>query len=280
MFNKNSIPATMIFSIVLISMYGLNILNPTGFHTIFVLKNALVDFYPWQIITYIFNDATSVLYYFFKVLIIFWFCSILESEWGTKHFSIFLLSGILAKSITALAINYFIPIIPFESLLNGYGSMLSPNSLMLTLMTAFGFIYPDQKIYLFFILPVRIKLISIISLAIAAIQLIMIFTTGNPLFISSLLAIIYLSGFLGLFIYFRRIFGSSIVLAKMKNPTHLHKYYSRKPVTSEKIKNTAEKRDISTMPLCEESDFDENDHYCKECDLLPRCITRKTETDK
>ena len=185
-------PISFVFSFLIIIFLALKIMNPEGFKILFVLENNLKNFYPWQLITYIFNDSTSLLYYFFKVLIVFWFCSRIEVLWGSVHFSILIISGILAKSFMALIVYQFIPNFPFESLLNGYGSALSPNPVMLTLITTFGFAFPNEKIYLFFILPFSLKIFAYISMALAVLQLILFFMQGLPLFIAFSIAVVYM----------------------------------------------------------------------------------------
>lgn len=279
MFKKNSIPTTITFVMLMVFMYALKVINEDGFYKLFVLKQNFIDFYPWQLITYIFFDNTTLFYYFFKLLIFFWFCSVLESEWGTLHFSIFLIVSIVVKSITAVCMNYFIPGINFESLLNGFDSLLNPNSLMLCLMTAFGFIYPDNKIYLFFIIPIKIKYLSIFSLSIALIHFLMIFMSGLPFIISLVYGTIYISGFMGLIVYFNRIFGFNF--SKIGNP----KRYKINSTINKKIIKENEKIlrsnvtpkiiEDSDLPLCDEIDFDINDSYCKNCERFSRCLSRK-----
>lgn len=270
--NKNPIPVTSVFAVLLVVMYALNTMNPNGFYQLFVLKNGLNAFYPWQIVTYIFRDNTSILYYFFKVMIIFWFSSTLEHEWGSLHFGIFLTLAVVVKSSVALFVNLFVPGIPFEYLLNGYGSLISPNPLMLSLLTAFGFIYPDHKIYLFFVIPVRVKMVSIISLVIALVQAFSLFTSTPSLFAGFILAFIYLSGYTGIIVYHRRIFASGLSGFDIRRVVkrNVSSFNSRLNIKSEKSPVKSE-----NVSLCEPEDFNADDQYCKTCGGFTKCKDRE-----
>lgn len=285
MFSKNGIRATFIFISAVILMYSLRVINPNEFLRLFVLKTGFENFFPWQIFTYIFWDNSTTLSFFFKVLILFWFSSTLEAEWGTLHYSLFLVAGILGKSLTAILWNLLLHRIPFEAFLNGYDSLLYPNSLMLSLMIAYGFIHKDEVIYLFFILPIKVKLLSIISMVFASIQILLLFTASNPFHVNLVFVSIYLSGYLGVFLYAQRIFDFprfNFKLAKFKR--------KQTPLSNSVQETNLEILDAPSsdsslvktpasdhLPLCDPIDFEENDAYCQTCNRYPRCLQRKKE---
>lgn len=286
---QQGLPVTFTLIFLMILTFILQKANPTMFVKYFALKGGFVDFYPWQFVSYIFLENISGFTFFFKALIVFMFSSSLEAGWSSTKLGIFLVLTVLPKSIIAAIFSIFTPGLPLEAILNGVDGLLNPNSLFLSLMIAYGFLHREEVIYLFFIIPIKIWTLAVISIIFAAIGMLgTLATMGLPL--NVILTIIQLSGYLGILVFSGQIFRLANVSRKYHvfrkkhvSPDTITLEETRK-VLEEMIKITEETREEEKRnsednnPLCDPIDFDENDQYCKDCEKFKRCLERKKTT--
>lgn len=284
---QQGMPVTFTLIFLMVLTFILQKTNPQMFMKFFALKSGFVDFYAWQFITYIFLDNISGFSFFFKALIVFMFSSSLEMGWSSGKLLLFFALTVLPKSIIAAAFAFFIPgNLPLELILNGTDGLLNPNSLFLSLMIAYGFLHREEVIYLFFVIPIRIQTLSIISIIFAAIGILGTLAT-QELPLNIILTIIQLSGYLGILIFSRQIFR----LASTNRKYRIFKKRMTKPdkaaleetqrvleeiiKTTENLTKTKKKAVVQESQLCDPIDFDEEDSYCKNCDNFKRCLERK-----
>lgn len=104
----------------------------------------------WRLFTYQFIQG-GALSLFFNLLVLFIMGSVVEEEWGTFHFIGFYLMSTLGSAAVAFALG--IPLI---------GAYF----LSYSLLFAYAHMIPDQTFYIFFILPVKVKWLAWIALAI------------------------------------------------------------------------------------------------------------------
>lgn len=104
-------------------------------------------FYPWQILTYMFLHG-GFLHLFFNMLALWMFGLELEHLWGSRRFLIFYLlcgtGGALTNLLVAPLVGQAAPTVGASGAVFG-------------VLLAFGMLFPDRPIYLYFLLPVRAK---------------------------------------------------------------------------------------------------------------------------
>lgn len=111
----------------------------------------------WRLITWTFIPAVwSPIAVFFMVWVMVMIGRALEAEWGAFRVNLYLLGGIVAQVVGALV----------------FGSVPSSAFLYTTLFLAFAMLFPDRELLLFFILPVKIKYLGMISGALVVLSLI------------------------------------------------------------------------------------------------------------
>jgi membrane associated rhomboid family serine protease len=104
-------------------------------------------FYPWQIFTYMFMHA-GFLHIFFNMLALWMFGMELENVWGSKKFLIYYLLCGVGGALTNLAVG----------LLSGQGGpTVGASGAVFGVLLAFGMLFPDRPIYIYFLLPIRAK---------------------------------------------------------------------------------------------------------------------------
>jgi membrane associated rhomboid family serine protease len=131
-------------------VYLLNFLNP-DFVSILDLDLARVrQGQVWRLVTYIFIPRVSHPLWVLLALWFLWFIGEgLERAWGAFRLTLYFLLGMIGTTVAALRFQT-----PFSN-----------SMLVASLFYAFAWFYPEEVIYVFFILPVKIKWIAWFSAA-------------------------------------------------------------------------------------------------------------------
>lgn len=114
------------------------------------------DFLPWQIFTYMFLHG-GFFHLFFNMLMLWMFGMELENVWGAKKFlGYYIVCGIGA----ALAHLLIAPLI------SQGGPMVGASGAIFGVLVAFGMLFPDRPVYIYFLLPIpaRYFVIGLIAL--------------------------------------------------------------------------------------------------------------------
>jgi membrane associated rhomboid family serine protease len=105
----------------------------------------------WRLVTYIFIPQTlSPLWFLFALWFLWWVGEGVERAWGAFRLTLYFFVGMIGTTIAA----FF------------FGSNFSNSMLMASLFFAFARFYPEELIYVLFILPVRIKWLAWIFAAV------------------------------------------------------------------------------------------------------------------
>jgi hypothetical protein len=103
----------------------------------------------WRLVTFLFIPTQlSPMWVIINLYFTWWIGSSLEQHWGAFKFNAFYLLGVLGTIVAAL--------------IAGGSSNLYLDS---TLFLAFATLFPDVTIYLFFVLPIRVKWLGLLAAA-------------------------------------------------------------------------------------------------------------------
>lgn len=105
------------------------------------------QFLPWQVGTYMFLHG-GFLHLFFNMLVLWLFGTELEHLWGSKKFLFYYLTCGVGGALA----NLFI-----APLFGSVGPTVGASGAIFGILIAFGFLFPDRPIYLYFLLPIRAK---------------------------------------------------------------------------------------------------------------------------
>ena len=111
----------------------------------------------WRLFTFPFTEASNSGSIFVVVLTLyfyFWIGRALESIWGTLKLNLFYLTGILFTDLAAVLI-YLIFKIPI---------LVWPSYLHATLFLAVATLIPEQRILLFFFIPIKMKWMALVDI--------------------------------------------------------------------------------------------------------------------
>jgi membrane associated rhomboid family serine protease len=104
-------------------------------------------FYPWQIITAAFLHG-GFGHIFFNMLLLWMFGMRIENIWGSKRFATYYFICVVGASVAQLITVH---------LTGGYYPTLGASGGVLGVLLAFGMMYPNEPVYLYFLFPIKAK---------------------------------------------------------------------------------------------------------------------------
>lgn len=105
------------------------------------------NFWPWQLLTYMFIHG-GFWHLFFNMLALWMFGTELEHGWGSKRFALFYLACGIGGGITNLLV---------APLLGQAAPTVGASGAVFGVLLAFGVMFPERPIYLYFLLPIKAK---------------------------------------------------------------------------------------------------------------------------
>ncbi len=171
---------------VVMARFGIDLSNILGLH--FFMAS---DFHAYQLFTYMFMHG-NFSHLFFNMFALWMFGATLENIWGTKRFLLYYIlcglgAGLVQEGVQY--IEYVVKLSQYQSVNMGGGQII-PMAQYLNYMTtvgasgaiyglllAFGMMFPNSMIYLYFIMPIKAKWFVI---GYAVIELLTgVFSTGD-----------------------------------------------------------------------------------------------------
>ncbi len=110
----------------------------------------------WRVVTFVFMPEDDNVFFVLLTLYFYWFIgTTVENEWGAFRFNVFYLTGYLG----ALASGFII-------------GMTTNYYLNLTIFLAYAILNAESVVYIFFVIPIKVKWLAIIEFVLIAIDLI------------------------------------------------------------------------------------------------------------
>ena len=233
----------------------------------------------WRLFTYAFLTAGAI-ELLFKVLVFFFIAAPLEARWGTRRFLTIFGISVVVGGLTATAVGV--------ELSGGWGPTMA-------LMLIHGFLFPNSTLYLFFVIPVRVKTLAIIFSALFLITCVTMGLQGLALFLGMFSGVAYYM------IVTRSIPWARKTVRKASSgalkPTNVVKEIStaRMMAHAKKIMRECEKgkplsdedriyieellrHSDAAMALCSPYSFRPDNEICPPCREFGRCLKRWLET--
>lgn len=116
-----------------------------------LIAQSVIDGEVYRLVTFVFlPPATIPIFIFFALYLFYMMGGALEAHWGHFRFNLYILVGYLAT----VAVSFLNPEMPATNA--GIGA---------SVFLAFAWLYPDFQLLLFFILPVKIKYLAMLTWA-------------------------------------------------------------------------------------------------------------------
>ncbi len=258
-----------------------------GLTPIMVLQNL----YLWQFATYMFLHG-GFFHLFLNMYALLIFGVPIEQTWGSRKFIVYYMFTGIGAGITIFVINIILgSSASFVPTIGASGAVFG-------LLLAFGILYPNAEILLFFFLPIKAKYLVVLYGAIELYSLISTGGQGNISHVGHLGGLLF--GLVFFFITRKRAikFKTKITAATRKKETS-----AKRPIginaqddvsflaaLLEKLKKSGSDTltddevqhlkylEIMNEPdenLCDEVDFKNDDQYCIKCSSRAACLIRE-----
>ncbi len=149
-FGRYAVPnVTLGLIIVQVGAYLVGYQNPEVLVKIDLIPKLVLAGEVWRLVTFLFRPPLdNPVFAFFFWYLFYLMGTALEDTWGTFRYNVYLLVGYLAT----VAVSFLTPEAPaYNVFLQG------------SVFLAFAYLYPHFVIYLFFLLPVKIKWLALIT---------------------------------------------------------------------------------------------------------------------
>ena len=127
------------------------ILNWTGLNVTMILKGQI-----WRLVTWVISPPSSGNVLFFIIAILFFYYPIgmsLERTWGSFRYTLYIFSGIIFTVIGAFVLHFI-----GGSQVDFFAQhIFSTYYISLSIFLAYAMSYPDMRILLYFVIPIKMK---------------------------------------------------------------------------------------------------------------------------
>ena len=122
----------------------------------------------WRLISWVLVPPTTrPISLLFLVLLYYSLGTALERTWGTFRYNVYIFSGLLF-TVLGVFILYAVYFFGFHiELPLSMAGMVSTNYITMSIFLAFAAIYPEMEVYLYFILPIKMKWMALVYAAMA-----------------------------------------------------------------------------------------------------------------
>lgn len=203
-------------------------LNPIG--------STIISFYPWQLFTYLFMHA-NFWHLFLNMFALWMFGMELENIWGSKKFlAYYLMCGVGAGLATILITPLFTNLI--APTIGASGSVYG-------ILVAFGMLFPNREIFVYFLFPIKAKYFVIIYMGIE------LLSVGSNTGVAHLA---HLGGGLVGFVY---------LLITRNNVQDLFRFDKKQKITSKRPTNIYRNKYYDKYNTGSESDISDAEYYTR-----------------
>lgn len=140
----------------------------------------------WRIVTWIFQPTdTNILFLLIMMLFYYQLGMALERTWGAFRFNVYLIGGILLTVVGSI-LMYGVIYLVFGSDMaytasSLMGGLVSTTYINMSIFLAFATMYPDMQVMLYFIIPIKMKWMAIVYVAMSAYNVISTFSSINSM---------------------------------------------------------------------------------------------------
>lgn len=230
---------TLILILGYVIGYVINLVNDRMFGYLTLNPYMIMKGQVWRLISWILVPPSELS--LFTVVMLFFYYSIgrtLEQTWGKFKYNIFIISGIIFTVVSAMVAYFILPSSVYGmynisevntsetfQFVKGYiiSFYVSTYYINLSIFLLFAALYPDMQVMLYFIIPIKIKWLAYLDLALMAYE---IYKYG---FVCGVIVFASLLNFLIFFVLILQAKGNTTANARRKRD-YQKKVYSAKSV--------------------------------------------------
>ena len=168
---------TMYIIISYVLGYALMYINPGALSMLSLNVTKILQGQVWRLITWIVYPPSTSSPLWFVIAILFFYYPIsasLEHTWGKFKFTLYILSGMIFTVIAAFILHFVM-----GGVLDGLGGIIfSTYYISVSIVLAYSLTYPDMTVLLMFVIPIKMKWMSIVYAAIVIYDVARYFMNG------------------------------------------------------------------------------------------------------
>ena len=168
---------TMYIIISYVLGYALMYINPGALSMLSLNVTKIFQGQVWRLITWIVYPPSTSSPLWFVIAILFFYYPIsasLEHTWGKFKFTLYILSGMIFTVIAAFILHFVM-----GGVLDGLGGIIfSTYYISLSIFLAYSLTYPDMTVLLMFVIPIKMKWMSIVYAALVIYDVARYFMNG------------------------------------------------------------------------------------------------------
>lgn len=168
---------TMYIIISYVLGYALMYINPGALSMLSLNVTKILQGQVWRLITWIVYPPSTSSPLWFVIAILFFYYPIsasLEHTWGKFKFTLYILSGMIFTVIAAFILHFVM-----GGVLDGLGGIIfSTYYISLSIFLAYSLTYPDMTVLLMFVIPIKMKWMSIVYAALVIYDVARYFMNG------------------------------------------------------------------------------------------------------
>ena len=168
---------TMYIIISYVLGYALMYINPGALSMLSLNVTKILQGQVWRLVTWIVYPPSTSSPIWFVIAILFFYYPIsasLEHTWGKFKFTLYILSGMIFTVIAAFILHFVM-----GGVLDGLGGIIfSTYYISLSIFLAYSLTYPDMTVLLMFVIPIKMKWMTIVYAAIVIYDVARYFMNG------------------------------------------------------------------------------------------------------
>ena len=182
------VPRLMLYIVignVLVWLFGMMDTTGTLYSLLYFDPAMFCKGQVWRIVTFMLvPEVNGALMLLIAMYFYYFIGTSLEREWGTGKFTIYYFSGILLTVLYSLVFYW----------ITGNRILVSASYVNLSMFLAFATLWPDQKVLLFYIIPMKMKYLAWVDAFFFAVSVILYIAEGRLGF--ALVPIVAMAGYL------------------------------------------------------------------------------------
>ncbi len=164
-FGKYAIKNITLYLIICYAFgYIIELVNPSFINFMSLNPELILKGQVWRIFTWLVipPDMSNL---FFVLIMLYFYYSIgrsLEMVWGTYRLNVYLISGLVFTIIGSFVLFFIIRAMGYTSVEPELWLSFSTTYVNMSIFLAYAATFPDMQVLLFFILPIKVKILGII----------------------------------------------------------------------------------------------------------------------
>ncbi len=142
----------------------------------------------WRLLTWVIMPPSysNIFFYAIMCLLYYQLGTALERNWGTFRYNVYIIGGILFTAIGIMVLYLVLGLTGDLISASMIGYYVNTYYINLSIFLAFALCYPDLKLMLYFIIPIKIKWLAIVYAALVAVSFIQTGISGKIVILMSL----------------------------------------------------------------------------------------------